>query len=176
MDAQLQDPLNNGLQLPIIERTDPDYWHRQLQGLKHIAFREERECRIVVWVVSESVREVDVWQEESDKQFKQIRYRSGACGTVPYIRLFEDSEIDLPITRIIVGPSLNQLVYFEKIRELVKDREIAVERSEIPYVGSTTVGFTFIQMAQNIRNKSLQNLLNLHVDLMIDGLINAGDT
>ena len=35
---------------------------------------------------------------------------------------------------------------------------------------------TFIQMAQDLRNKSLQNLLNLHVDIMIDGLINAGDT
>ena len=30
-----------------------------------------------------------------------------------------------------------RLAYFERIRELVKDRGIAVEISEIPYVGST---------------------------------------
>ena len=136
VDAQVQDPLNNELQLPIIEKLTQTL-ASAAAGLKHIAFHEERECRIVVWVVSESVREVDGWQEESDKQFKQIRYRPGACGSVPYIRLFEDSGIDLPITRIIVGPSQNQAAYFERIRELVKDRGIAVETSEIPYVGST---------------------------------------
>ena len=136
VDAQAQSLQDAELQLPIIEELTPLLISAAAR-FKHIAFYEEQECRIVVKITSESVRAVDVWQEESGKRFKQIRYQSGACGSVPYIRLFEDSGIDLPITRIIVGPSLNQLVYFERIRELVKDREIAVERSEIPYVGST---------------------------------------
>ena len=137
VDAQARGSQDAELQLPIIEELTPLLISAAAR-FKHIAFNEEQECRIVVRITSESVREVDVWQEESDKQFKQTHYRPGACGAVPYIRLFEDSGIDLPITRIIVGPSLNQLVYFERIRELVKDRGIAVETSEIPYVGSTT--------------------------------------
>ena len=130
VDAQAE------LQLPIIEELTPLLMSAAAR-LKHIGFREEQECRIFVRITSESICENDNWKKDPGDNFMQIRYRSGACGAVPYIRLFEDSGIDLPITRIIVGPSLNQLVYFERIRELVKDREIAVERSEIPYVGST---------------------------------------
>ena len=136
VDAQVQDPLNNGLQLPIIEKLTQTL-ASAAAGLKHIAFHEEREHRIVVWVVSESVCENDNWKKDSGDNFMQTHYRPGACGAVPYIRLFQDSGIDLPITRIIVGPSQNQAAYFERIRELVKDRGIAVETSEIPYVGST---------------------------------------
>ena len=137
VDAQARGSQDAELQLPIIEELTPLLISAAAR-FKHIAFNEEQECRIVVRITSESVREVDVWQEESDKQFKQTHYRPGACGAVPYIRLFQDSGIDLPITRIIVGPSQNQAAYFERIRELVKDRGIAVETSEIPYVGSTT--------------------------------------
>ena len=103
---------------------------------KHDAFHEEQEIRIIVGVMSESVLHQPVWKEDPTKKFKQIHHRENNCGAIPYIRLFEDTGEDLPITRIIVGPSRNQLAHLETVKELVGARNIPVEKSETPYVGS----------------------------------------
>lgn len=73
------------------------------------------------------------------KRFKAIHYRSGSSGSIPYIKLFDGLSERLPITRVIVGPSRNQLSVLEQVRDLVQkhglDPEV-VQLSEIPYVGS----------------------------------------
>ena len=116
--------------------------------LKHQAFREENECRIVVGLPHELHR-VD-FSECSDntiRPFKKIHYRCEPCGSVPYVCLFEDGPIiegkkegNIPIARILVGPSRNQCANVETVRALVRefagDGRIEVQQSEIPYVGS----------------------------------------
>ena len=71
------------------------------------------------------------------KRFKEIRYREGVCGSIPYIRLFDRLDADLPIERVIVGPSRNQKAVKSSVLELVEGRGIQVELSETPFVGSS---------------------------------------
>lgn len=116
--------------------------------LKHHAFQEEHECRIIVGVPHEvRYKEMVEYGEPSIKPCKKLHYRPGVCGSVPYIRLFEvesersfDHECIVPINRVIVGPSRNQSANVESVKALVsdlaRDREIRVQRSEIPYVAT----------------------------------------
>ena len=105
--------------------------------LKHEGFHEECERRIVIGVPTEVLRNAKLKSgaNESDP-IKEIHHRSGRCGSVPYISLFEDLGQDLPIRRVIVGPSRNQDAHFEMVQELVKNRGIQVQKSGTPYVGS----------------------------------------
>ena len=114
---------------------------------KHQAFQEEHECRIIVGLSHESHhKELISSGGKSNKAFKKIHHRSGLCGSVPYIKLFEvigdrnGQNEEIPIARILIGPSRNQWVHLETVRELVcelaGERNIEVQRSEIPYVGT----------------------------------------
>lgn len=104
---------------------------------KHDAFHEERECRIVVGVIAESIHDEPIWKENrATKSFKQVHFRKGNYSSVPYIRLFEEAGVNLPIKRIIVGPSRNQEANFEMVQEFVIKRGICVEKSKTPFVGS----------------------------------------
>ena len=73
------------------------------------------------------------------KELKEVCSRSGRRGSIPYIRLFEEIG-DLPISKILVGPSRNQDANVSKVatllQELVPGREIALEKSEIPFVST----------------------------------------
>lgn len=115
---------------------------------KHQAFHEENECRIIVGIPHETYHEAMLKSREQPiKPFKKIHYRSGKCGSIPYIRLFEtvhqgdyEQKGSLPITRIIVGPSRNQDANVDVVGTLVlefsADREIKVQPSDIPYVAT----------------------------------------
>ncbi len=108
--------------------------------LKHWAFREEKECRIIVGVCHEGHADKFSQFEGEQRPFKMIHHRSGSCGSIPYIRLFENLGGELPISRILVGPSRNQSANSEAVHELLdsltRDRVIKVQESEIPYVSS----------------------------------------
>ena len=108
--------------------------------LKHQAFREESERRAIVGVCHESHAENLSQFEDQQKPFKVIHHRSSPCGSIPYIRLFEDIDEELPISRVLVGPSRNQSANSEAVRELLGrlagGRTIKVQESEIPYVSS----------------------------------------
>jgi hypothetical protein len=67
--------------------------------LKHEGFQEEEEYRIVAGRVDQ-----DIIGSESTRLMKEIKFRSKEGLIVPYIKLFEESPRDLPITSIIVGP------------------------------------------------------------------------
>ena len=109
--------------------------------LKHKAFQEEHECRIIAGIPDEFHREKFEDYSRREICMKGVHYRKELTGSIPYIRLFENLDDALPITRIVVGPSRNQLANAEMVRNLVdrvgRSSEIEVECSDIPYVGST---------------------------------------
>ena len=105
--------------------------------LKHFGFHEEQECRIVAGATTDALRELLATAgTETPKPAKEVRHRRGHSGGIPYVALFDDLGQDLPIKRIIVGPSRNQDAQFREVRELVNRRGIQVQKSETPYVGS----------------------------------------
>ena len=109
--------------------------------IKHIAFREENECRIIVGLPDHSFREEFNRLGGQPKPFKDIHYRAGYTGVIPYIRLFETLQEKVPISRILIGPSRTQQATFEKVSDIVsasgRGKEISITASETPYVVST---------------------------------------
>ena len=109
--------------------------------LKHPAFHEEKECRIIVGVCHEGHASKLSQFEGEQRPFKMIHHRSGSCGSIPYVRLFENLGEELPISRILVGPSRNQIANSEAVHgllgRLARGRNIKVQESEIPYVSSS---------------------------------------
>lgn len=115
--------------------------------VKHRAFSEEAECRIVTALPSPAMAERLRPLGQATQQIKSIHHRPGKQGSVPYIRLFEGvneehgGNAQLPITEVLVGPSRNQEAHHETVMRLVAQhagpRQIDVNRSEIPFVGSS---------------------------------------
>ena len=107
--------------------------------LKHQAFSEEEECRIIVGVLHEGHGE-RIAELGQSRCLKTILHRPGPFGSIPYIELFRDLSEPLPIKRILIGPSINQVAHLESVKELVNrlagDRSIELEKSEIPYVST----------------------------------------
>ena len=105
--------------------------------LKHIAYGEEDECRIVAATMSSKFRQdLEDAGLSTGKPAKPVSHREGRCGSIPYIKLFDGFDEDLPIKRIIVGPSQNQIAHEEAIQEMVDGTSIHVQPSGIPFVGS----------------------------------------
>ena len=105
--------------------------------LKHAAFREESECRIVVGATPESICTEGASDDpHAAKAIKIIHHRSSRSGSIPYVRVFEESNENLPIKRIIVGPSRNQQAHLETVQGLARTIGIEVTASETPFVGS----------------------------------------
>ena len=107
--------------------------------LKHHAFREERECRIIVGVADESHSDNYDNTSTDDRVFKKIFFRRGSYGSIPYIRLFDEFE-GLPISKILVGPSRNQDSNVCRVEDLSQNLaigcKITLEKSEIPFVNT----------------------------------------
>lgn len=115
-----------------------DYFVQPVSLLKHIGFHEEQEYRIVVGVTPQALSDKLARAGQDNIKFrKEIHSRQGACGLVPYIRLFEHCRENLPIVRVIVGPSRNQNANLRTVQDLTTARGIAVQVSETPFVEST---------------------------------------
>lgn len=105
--------------------------------LKHYGFHEEQECRIVAGATTGPLRErLSAEGTETQRSVKEVHHRCGRFGPIPYVALFDELGQDLPINRIIVGPSRDQAAHYEAVRRLVMNRGIPVQKSETPYVGS----------------------------------------
>ena len=109
--------------------------------LKHWAFHEENECRVITGVPDKLFRDKFEQHGHREVLFKNVYYRSGVFGSIPYIRLFEDFNEPLPITRVLVGPSINQRANVQRVYELLdglaRNTMIKAQYSNIPYIGST---------------------------------------
>lgn len=108
---------------------------------KHRGFHEEREVRIVAIPLSEEL----TLQARLHGEVRPMRQRKTFLrgGTpVPYLDLFAAESalagVQLPITRVIVGPHFESERRRASVREMLRTREIDAEVrvSEIPYVGS----------------------------------------
>lgn len=98
--------------------------------LKHGAFFEEREVRIVAFPVFQEYRDYRV-RHSMGHPAKLIKPLIKG-GMKPHIVLFEGDGAGLPIKRIIVGPSKNQKRDYEWLVDLVKGK-IDVHASETPF-------------------------------------------
>ena len=105
--------------------------------LKHRGFQEENEFRIMLGVPNYD--RIDEFATISPLRRKEVHFRNGRCGSIPYIKVFEESG-DLPITRILVGPSRNQAEneYLVKkfLQDLLPGSGIELDKSEIPFVST----------------------------------------
>ena len=85
--------------------------------IKHESFRTEKEYRIVYFGSS-----------------NKVKYREGKSMIIPYMEFSLDS-VDLPISRIIVGPTPHKELSKLSIESLLKSNgyDIKVDSSVIPY-------------------------------------------
>lgn len=97
--------------------------------VKHNGFHEENEIRLVMPTTTKDSYSYD---PRDPKPLKQIRYRQKGSCEVRYIELF--GYVQLPIKRIIVGPSRIQNVNCQKIKDIV-ETSIEVVKSDIPLTG-----------------------------------------
>jgi hypothetical protein len=96
--------------------------------VKHNAFHEEKEIRIVV---STTTRDSYSYNPDDPKPLKTIRYRQKGSCEARYIELFGDAP--LPIKRIIVGPSRMQNLNCQRITDIV-GKDIKVVKSGTPFL------------------------------------------
>ena len=113
---------------------------RAVGKLKHWGFREEKEHRIIVGVANPARFDGVNASLSASQNLKTINFRPGRCGSIPYIKLFEEDK-HLPISRILVGPSRNQDANAFKVETILKhmalQHKIELETSAIPYVSTT---------------------------------------
>lgn len=119
------------------ENVDPfsvfDDLVRSASRLKHRAFKEEREVRIVACPATRNLEEY--LKEENPNSYKERDDELKTIHLTPkdHICLFESDIVkSLPIRRIIVGPGHQQKQSVRKIKEFVGE-EILVDCSETPY-------------------------------------------
>ena len=98
--------------------------------VKHYAFHEEKEVRIVA---SPKSKDTYSYDPNESIQLKEIRYKQKGVCEARYIELFGNAS--LPIKRIIIGPSRVQNLNHQKIMDIVKASGIEVTKSEIPFLG-----------------------------------------
>jgi hypothetical protein len=98
--------------------------------LKHPAFSEEKETRIVLPCMN-----VEAAQEYPGRLVKEVHFRFREGLPVPYVKLF-DGKQPLPITRVIVGPQRRQEDIKHTISLALKARgmSVTVDTSSIPLV------------------------------------------
>jgi hypothetical protein len=97
--------------------------------VKHNAFHEENEVRIVVPIKTRD----SLYDPDDPRPLKEIRYRQKDIGEARYIELFGD--VPLPIERIIVGPSRIQNVNYQRVTDVVH-KDVEVIKSTIPLLGN----------------------------------------
>jgi Protein of unknown function (DUF2971) len=99
--------------------------------VKHRAFREETEVRIVL---SPTPTNPNSYFYTDQDNRRPIKYRSKGEREVRYIELFGNAR--LPIKRVIVGPSRVQNLNYQTIKEVVSgsSSNIEVIKSETPFL------------------------------------------
>lgn len=103
---------------------------------KHYGFQEENEVRIVAipTVIDEELLKLAEADGVALKPEKERKFRQNA-QSIPYIELFDSGDIVLPIEQIIIGPHKEKDERAAALREKLKDTEIEITCSEIPFVG-----------------------------------------
>jgi hypothetical protein len=104
---------------------------------KHYAFSEEREVRIVAVPGSDEIQKAAQAQyptEFTPSPLKDIRTRNVASAKRRYLALLESLGVQLPIKRVIVGPSRHQDDNYERAKALL-GKIVPVSVSATPFIG-----------------------------------------
>ena len=94
---------------------------------KHHSFKEENEVRIVCIPTTK--------EEYLSLAKKERKFRTKNGKLIPYIELFNSTDIVLPIERIIVGPHKEKDSRASALRVMLMSTNIEITVSDIPYEG-----------------------------------------
>ena len=92
---------------------------------KHHSFKEENEVRIFC---------APIIKNEKNLKLAKRKFRTKGGKLIPYIELFNSTDIILPIERIIVGPHRDKESRASALRVKLRNTNIEVTTSDIPYV------------------------------------------
>lgn len=104
---------------------------------KHCGFKEENEVRIVAPPTVQDEEYLRLAKEKgfTSKPEKERKFRTKNKTLIPYIELFNSTDIVLPIERIIVGPHKEKESRASALRVMLKSTNIEITVSDIPYEG-----------------------------------------
>lgn len=100
--------------------------------VKDGGFREECEARLACCPL------VDLPELENRMETRETKFRDRQGTIVPYVELFEDLGQQLPIEKIIVGPTRYPERRCEGLRQFIKAngyKDVKIVISEIPFAG-----------------------------------------
>jgi hypothetical protein len=103
---------------------------------KHQAFFEEREVRISAIPVTPRFRDaiLEAQPDAPDRPLKQVQSIERAGSARRYIELFREVSTPLPVKRVIVGPSSDQVQRAETARAIC-GTNVEVVLSDTPFIG-----------------------------------------
>jgi hypothetical protein len=103
---------------------------------KHHSFKEENEVRIVVLPTIQNEEYLILAKKDGSplKPEKERKFRTKNGKLIPYIELFNSTDIVLPIEKIIVGPHKEKDSRASALRVMLRNMNIEIIVSDIPYV------------------------------------------
>ena len=103
---------------------------------KHHGFKEENEVRIVCFLPTKNEEYLRLAKKEGStlKPEKERKFRTKNGKIIPYIELFNSTDIVLPIERIIVGPHKEKESRASALRVMLRNTITEITVSDIPYV------------------------------------------
>ncbi len=103
---------------------------------KHHGFKEENEVRIVCCLPTKNEEYLRLAKKEGStlNPEKERKFRTKNGELIPYIELFNSTDIVLPIERIIVGPHKEKDSRASALRVMLKSTNIEITVSDIPYM------------------------------------------
>jgi hypothetical protein len=109
---------------------------RCISRYKHYGFREENEVRVIVLptVIDDEIERRAKADGVRLRPKKEIKFRKRKGQSIPYIDLFDSSDIQLPIDKIIVGPHVEKKARAEAVHAKLSKTDIEIACSDIPYV------------------------------------------
>jgi hypothetical protein len=104
---------------------------------KHYGFSEENEVRVVALptVIDQELLKLANADGVTLKPEKERKVRQKNGQRIPYIELFNSTDVELPIEKIIVGPHKEKEARAIALRAKLGKTNIEIICSEIPYVG-----------------------------------------
>jgi len=103
---------------------------------KHQGFKEENEVRIVCSPMIQNEENLRLAKEKSftSKPEKERKFRTKNGKLIPYIELFNSTDIVFPVEKIIVGPHKEKNWRASTLRVMLRNTITEITVSDIPYV------------------------------------------
>ena len=103
---------------------------------KHHSFKEENEVRIVCLPTNQNEDYLKLAKKEGSilKPEKERKFRTKNGNLIPYIELFNSTDIILPIERIIVGPHREKESRASALCVMLRNTNTEIIVSDIPYI------------------------------------------